>query len=315
MQDLISPIKREILLAELSEEIFVRKTNKGDNEIYIFRGIHKPNLMNEVARLREVSFRAAGGGTGKSSDQDLYDLKANGYQQLIVWNPEDQAIVGGYRFVFCRDTVNANQEYDLSTTEILHFSETIKQHYFPYTIELGRSFVQPDYQPSQGSRNGIFSLDNLWDGLGALIVDNPEMKYFFGKITMYPSFNQEARNLILDFMDIFFPDKEALVKPVSPIERRPLDVEFYNQIKDLPYKQAYNHLSKLVRNLGENIPPLFNSYMSLSPTMKTFGTSVNSYFGGVEETGIMVTIDDIYTEKKERHVQSYIDQKNENQEA
>ena len=192
MQDLISPVKREILLAELSEEIFVSKTNKGDNEIYIFKGIEKPHLMNEVARLREVSFRSAGGGTGKSSDQDLYDLKANGYQQLIVWNPVDQAIVGGYRFVFCRDTVNSNQEYDLSTTEILHFSETIKKHYFPYTIELGRSFVQPDYQPYQGSRNGIFSLDNLWDGLGALIVDNPEMKYFFGKITMYPSFNAEA---------------------------------------------------------------------------------------------------------------------------
>ena len=148
--------------------------------------------------------------------------------------------------------------------------------------------------------------------MGALIVDNPEMKYFFGKITMYPSFNAEARNLILDFMEIFFPDKEALVKPVSPIERRPLDVEFHNQIKDLPYKQAYNHLSKLVRNLGENIPPLFNSYMSLSPTMKTFGTSLNTHFGGVEETGIMVTIDDIYIEKKERHVQSYIDQKNKN---
>ena len=312
MQDLISPVKREILLSELSEEIFIRKTNKGDNEIYIFRGIDKPNLMNEVARLREVSFRSAGGGTGKSSDQDLYDLKANGYQQLIVWNPVDQAIVGGYRFVFCRDTVNSNQEYDLSTTEILHFSETIKKHYFPYTIELGRSFVQPDYQPSQGSRKGIFSLDNLWDGLGALIVDNPEMKYFFGKITMYPSFNAEARNLILDFMEIFFPDKEALVKPVSPIERRPLDVEFHNQIKDLPYKQAYNQLSKLVRNLGENIPPLFNSYMSLSPTMKTFGTSLNTHFGGVEETGIMVTIDDIYIEKKERHVQSYIDQKKQN---
>ena len=145
MQDLISPVKREILLAELSEEIFVRKTNKGDNEIYIFKGIEKPHLMNEVARLREVSFRSAGGGTGKSSDQDLYDLKANGYQQLIVWNPVDQAIVGGYRFVFCRDTINANQEYDLSTTEILHFSENIKKHYFLYTIELGRSFVQPDY--------------------------------------------------------------------------------------------------------------------------------------------------------------------------
>lgn len=309
MESLINPLPREALIAELGSDIFIRKTNKAENEIYIFRGHSKPNLMNEVARLREVSFRAAGGGTGKPSDQDEYDLKENGYQQLIVWNPEDKAIVGGYRFIFCKEAQTKDLNYNLSTTEILNFSDNLKRNYFPYTIELGRSFVQPEYQPSQGSRTGIFSLDNLWDGLGALIVDNPEMRYFFGKITMYPSFNREARDLILDFMEIFFPDSENLVSPVHPIQRRPLDTDFKQEIKDLPYKQAYNHLAKKVRNLGESVPPLFNSYMSLSPTMKTFGTSVNDHFGGVEETGIMVTIADIFEEKKERHVQSYIDQK------
>ena len=309
MESLINPVPREALIAELGSDIFIRKTNKAENEIYIFRGHSKPNLMNEVARLREVSFRAAGGGTGKPSDQDDYDLKKNGYQQLIVWNPVDKAIVGGYRFVFCKDAQTNDFNYDLSTTEILNFSDKLKKDYFPYTIELGRSFVQPEYQPSQGSRTGIFSLDNLWDGLGALIVDNPEMRYFFGKITMYSNFNREARDLILDFMEIFFPDSENLVSPVHPIQRRPLDDDFKEEIKDLPYKQAYNHLAKKVRNLGESVPPLFNSYMSLSPSMKTFGTSVNDHFGGVEETGIMVTIADIFEDKKERHVQSYIDQK------
>lgn len=309
MESLINPVPREALIAELGSDIFIRKTNKAENEIYIFRGHSKPNLMNEVARLREVSFRAAGGGTGKPSDQDDYDLKKNGYQQLIVWNPVDKAIVGGYRFVFCKDAQTNDFNYDLSTTEILNFSDKLKKDYFPYTIELGRSFVQPEYQPSQGSRTGIFSLDNLWDGLGALIVDNPEMRYFFGKITMYSNFNREARDLILDFMEIFFPDTENLVSPVHPIKRRPLDDDFKEEIKDLPYKQAYNHLAKKVRNLGESVPPLFNSYMSLSPSMKTFGTSVNDHFGGVEETGIMVTIADIFEDKKERHVQSYIDQK------
>ncbi len=97
MESLINPVPREALIAELGSDIFIRKTNKAENEIYIFRGYSKPNLMNEVARLREVSFRAAGGGTGKPSDQDDYDLKKNGYQQLIVWNPVDKAIVGGYR--------------------------------------------------------------------------------------------------------------------------------------------------------------------------------------------------------------------------
>ncbi len=305
MQDLIHPINTNTIKSELTPEIFVRNTNKGENEIYIFRGIDKPNLMDEVARLREVSFRASGGGTGNSKDIDSYDLKENGYFQLIVWNPKDEAIVGGYRFVFCKDARKKDGDYDLSTTEILKYSEKLKNEYFPCTIELGRSFVQPNYQPSQGSRKGIFSLDNLWDGLGALIVDNPEMKYFFGKITMYPSFQTEAKGLILDFMHTFFPDPDELVRPSKPIERPVSDQEFLDHIATLSYKDAYRYLSMRVKELGESIPPLFNSYMNLSPTMKTFGTSINKHFGNVEETGIMVTIADIYPEKKERHVLSY----------
>jgi hypothetical protein len=305
MQLLINPVPKEALLRELTPDIFVRKTNKGENEIYIFRGCDKPQLMSEVARLREVSFRAAGGGTGKSSDFDLYDTKENGYQQLIVWDAVDQAIVGGYRFILCKDARTESGEYDLSTTEILQFSDDLKTQFFPYTIELGRSFVQPDYQPSQGSRKGIFSLDNLWDGLGALIVDNPDMRYFFGKITMYADFNREARDLILDFMHFFFPDNDVLVRPTNPVVRKTADANFIKELSQLEYKKAYNFLSKRVRELGENIPPLFNSYMSLSPTMKTFGTSINQHFGNVEETGIMVTIADIFPEKKERHVESY----------
>ena len=305
MQLLINPVPKEALLRELTPDIFVRKTNKGENEIYIFRGCDKPQLMSEVARLREVSFREAGGGTGKSSDFDIYDTKENGYQQLIVWDAVDQAIVGGYRFILCKDARTESGEYDLSTTEILQFSDDLKTQFFPYTIELGRSFVQPDYQPSQGSRKGIFSLDNLWDGLGALIVDNPDMRYFFGKITMYADFNREARDLILDFMHFFFPDNDVLVRPANPVVRKTADANFIAEISQLEYKKAYNFLSKRVRELGENIPPLFNSYMSLSPTMKTFGTSINQHFGNVEETGIMVTIADIFPEKKERHVESY----------
>ncbi len=213
---------------------------------------------------------------------------------------------------FFRDNIDENGNYVLSTSEILQYSEKLKSDYFPYTIELGRSFVQPDYQPSQNSRKGIFSLDNLWDGLGALIVDHPEIQYFFGKITMYTNFNREARDLILGFMEEFFPDPDHLTRPVHTITKESDITEFIQEIKGLEYKAAYNLLSQKVRNLGENVPPLFNNYMSLSPTMKTFGTSINDHFGSVEETGILVTIADIYENKKERHVQSYLNWKAEN---
>jgi hypothetical protein len=311
MTPIVDRVNRELLTKELTSDIFVRNTNKANNHIYIFNGNHKPHLLREIGRLREWSFREAGGGTGKDLDLDEFDLGDYAYNQLIVWNPEDQEIVGGYRFAFCKDNQDAEGKYHLSTTEILLFSDDLISNYFPKTIELGRSFVQPNYQPSKDSKKGIFSLDNLWDGLGALVVDHPDMEYFFGKITMYTNFNKEARDLILTFMWTFFPDTEKLVSPVSPLEWS-FNEAFSNELKGLEYKPAYNLLSQNVRQLGEQVPPLFNSYMSLSPTMKTFGTAINEHFGGVEETGIMVKISDIYEEKKSRHVESYLLTKSEN---
>lgn len=310
MEKIIDKIDRNVLKSELTKDIFVRPTNNVGNHIYIFNGNEKPNLLREVGRLREVSFRLAGGGTGKSMDLDEFDTGNFAYNQLIVWNPIDEEIVGGYRFILCKNAKDGSNNYHLSTTEIFTYSEKLKSDYFPSTIELGRSFVQPDYQPSAESRKGLFSLDNLWDGLGALVVDNPDMNYFFGKITMYTDFNTEARDLILSFMHTIFPDKDKLASPVLPIQTQHNCIEFINEIKDLPYKQAHQILNLKVRALGENIPPLFNSYMNLSPSMRTFGTAINNHFGDVEETGIMVTIPDIYDNKKARHIQSYLDWKN-----
>ena len=309
-EDLIQPIDRSVLKAELTRDIFVRPTNYLQNEIYIFNGNEKPNLLLEIGRLRELSFRTAGGGTGKACDLDEFDQGPYAYNQIVVWNPEQEAIVGAYRFALCAQNCDQAGEYHLSTAEILEFSDRLMSHYFPYTIELGRSFVQPKFQPSAENKQGLFSLDNLWDGLGALVVDYPDIRYFFGKITMYSDFNKEARDMILAFMHRFFPDKEILVRPFEPLLPESQSEAFFAEIEGMDYKSAFKVLSQSVRALGENIPPLFSSYMNLSPTMKTFGTAINNNFGYVEETGVMVTIGDIYDSKKERHIQSYLDFKN-----
>ena len=305
IENLIQPIPTAKLLEELTRDIFVRPTNNASNEIYIFKGDERPHLIAEVGRLRELTFRAAGGGTGKSVDIDEYDSGPYSYSQLIVWDPLENQLVGGYRFVMVPQTKDAEDNFHLSTSEIFNYTQLIKDKYFPYAIELGRSFVQPEYQPSLSSRKGLFSLDNLWDGLGALVVMNTEYKYFFGKITMYTDFNKEARDLILSFMDHYFPDEENLVSIPSPIQRMFDCSSFLNELDGLEYKEGHKLLNTKVRDLGENIPPLFNSYMNLSPTMRTFGTAINHHFGDVEETGIMVSIDDIYDQKTDRHVRSY----------
>lgn len=307
MEPLIEKVDTNLLLAELTADIFVRPTNNVGNEIYIFNGDQCPNLMRELGRLREISFRTAGGGTGKSTDIDEFDTGEFAYNQLIVWNPVDKEIVGGYRYKLCREARDANGDYHLSTKEIFTYSDKIKNDYFPYTIELGRSFVQPQYQPSAENRKGLFSLDNLWDGLGALVVMYPEMKYFFGKVTMYTNFNVVARDHILKFIEYYFPDTENLISVSHNLEIKSDCSAMLAEIKGKPYKEGHAILNQLVRQMGENIPPLFNSYMNLSPTMKSFGTAVNDHFGYVEESGILVTIADIYTSKKDRHISSYLD--------
>lgn len=305
MQDIIDKIPREALLSELTAEKFVRKTNNGNNHIYIITHHNSPNVMMEIARLRELTFRHAGGGTGKPFDIDEYDTSSHPYKQLLVWNPEDLEIVGAYRFIACKDAEYIDGKVQLATTELFHFSEKFYKEYLPATIELGRSFIQPQYQPSEQFRKGLFSLDNLWDGLGAIVVDNPDMEHFFGKVTMYTDFNMQARDYILSFMNYYFPDKDSLVTPIHPVHIQTDVSGFLSEIKDLPYKDGHSVLNKKVRALGENIPPLVNAYMNLSGTMKTFGTAVNPTFGDVEETGLIVTIKDIYQSKKERHVNTY----------
>ena len=306
MNPLIDPVELSILKSELNEVTFLRTTNNGSNQIYDVNIHNSPNTLREIGRLRELTFREAGGGTGLACDLDELDTCDKCYNQLVVWNPEDQEIVGGYRYIRCGDAeINANGEYNLATTELFHFSEKFKKDFLPYTIELGRSFVQPKYQPRPENRKGLFSLDNLWDGLGALIIENPDIKYFFGKVTMYRHFNLLARDYILSFMQHYFNDPEQLVTPVHSLPITSDVTEFINEIKNLDYKEGHKILNVRVRSLGENIPPLINAYMNLSPTMRTFGTSINEHFGDVEETGILVTLKDMYESKVGRHINTY----------
>lgn len=308
MQAVIPAVDREAIKKELTPERFLRYSNNGNNLIYLVNYHNAPNTMREIGRLRELTFRHAGGGTGLEVDIDDNDILPNCYQQLITWNPEDEEIVAGYRLIKCKEAgMDKDGNINLSTAHLFAFSDKFIQEYIPYTIELGRSFVQPQYQPSLDNRKGIFSLDNLWDGLGAVVKLNPDIKYLFGKVTMYPHYNREARDFLLYFMQYYFPDHEKLVSPHPELL---LTYEtnisaFSEQLKGLDYKEGYKVLNSRVRALGENIPPLINTYMNLSPTMKSFGTAMNDEFGAVEETGILITLEDIFESKKQRHIETF----------
>jgi len=306
MQNIIPKVSRAILNKELTKDIFFTDTNNGGNELYIFSANEKPNLMREVARLREITFREAGGGTGKELDMDEFDTEENSFQQLIVWNPMDKEIVGGYRFICGEKIKIINGEANSPTTELFKFSDRFIKEYLPKSIELGRSFVQPNYQPAYNLRKGMYSLDNLWDGIGAISIEHPEIKYLYGKMTMYSSYNVYARDVLLYFLRNFFPDTLELVRPHKPIDRKYPDKEFEKIFKGTTFEENYKTLVRTIRQNKENIPPLFNAYMNLSSSMMIFGTAVNSHFGEVEETGMLITIEDIYEKKKHRYFYTYL---------
>lgn len=307
MEDIIAPVDREILESELASCTFLRNTNNGHNKIFVFTAHDSPNLMREVGRLREITFRDAGGGTGKSVDIDEFDVMEVPFQQLIVWDPVEGEITGGYRFLHGRDISCANKDcVQSATAELFDFSNQFVRDYLPESIELGRSFVQPNYQPQINLRRGMYSLDNLWDGLGAMIIENPEVKFFFGKMTMYPDYNKPARDIVLYFLRKYFPDTETLMTPREPVVCETPDSVLAEIFSARTYEENYKVLIQTVRKHGENVPPLVNAYMNLSPTMRTFGTAINHGFGDVEETGILIHIADIYPRKKERHLKTYI---------
>jgi hypothetical protein len=306
VKEIIPPVPEELIEQELTEDKFVRKTNYAGNMLYIVTGHDSPNIMREIGRLREITFRLAGGGTGTDVDIDEFDISDDPYHQLIVWDPQHHQILGGYRFYVPPKGVKGQDIFKrLSTSHLFNFSQKFMDKYMPQMIELGRSFVQPAYQSTNRARKGIYALDNLWDGLGAIMVHNAEMKYFFGKVTMYTHFNKNARNLILYFLKKHFEDKENLLSPIKPIELEWNEAELDSIFNGENYHENYKILSKKVRSYHENIPPLFNAYMNLSPSMKVFGTMLNEEFGSVEETGILITIADLYQAKVERHISTY----------
>ena len=308
VKEIIQPISKELLKKELTPERQLRMTNKSHNEIYIVDAHNAPNVLLEIGRLREIAFREAGGGTGKPYDLDEFDTMDNCYKQLIVWNPEAEEIIGGYRYILGTDVeVGADGQPILATSHMFHFSERFMRDYMPQTIELGRSFVSLAYQnTNKNGSKSLFALDNLWDGLGALTVIKPNVKYFFGKMTMYPSYIRKGRDMILYFLKKHFDDKENLITPMKPLEIEEDPEELKKLFCEESFKDDYRILNREVRKLGLNIPPLVNAYMSLSPTMKLFGTAINDGFGDVEETGILIAVDEILEEERMRHIDSFI---------
>ena len=312
MEEIIAPVDKELLKAELNEKRFLRDTNHAGNKLYIVDNACAPNVLREIGRLREIAFRAGGGGTGKSADLDEFDLDgAFKYKQLVLWDPDAECIIGGYRYVLCDNVM-----YDrcgqpiMPSAHLFKFTRRYLKGAFLKTIELSRSFIRPEYQSSEQGMKSLYSLDNLFDGLGGLILlYKGRMEYFFGKMTIYPSFPEEGLQMLLYFLRKHFGTWEndlmhrldRMVIPKQPVKIK-LTRKFDNILTEKDFRDDYKILKREIQKMGVNIPPLVNTYMNLSPTMKSFGAGINDEFGNVIEAGILIKFDELHPEKTRRHL-------------
>ena len=308
MEKIIDPVSVDVLKSELTPDKKLCNTNKAGNEVYVIDGIDAPNVLREIGRLREIAFRDSGGGTGLALDLDEFDTTTDHpYKQMIIWDPDANAIIGGYRYILGTDVqMQEDGQPHITSAHMFHYSDKFIEEYLPHTVELGRSFVTPEYQSSKAGAKAIFALDNLWDGLAAIALQHPGMMYYLGKMTIYPSYDQSCRELIQHFLWKHFPDPDELARP-----KQPVDVTVDGRLLDLilhddDYKADYRNLKDAVRRLGFNIPPLVNSYMNASPTMKMLGTGINDEFFDAYDTGIMICFDELYAEKRDRHMGPYL---------
>ena len=309
MNTIIDPVPVELIKAELTKSKKLEDTNKGHNELYIVTWQDSPNVVTEIGRLRELTFREAGGSTGNAIDLDEYDKMEKPYKQLIVWDPDNEAIIGGYRFLFGSDAMfDENGQPILASSHQFRFSQKFIDEYLPHVIELGRNFVAPEYQSSKAGAKSIFAFDNLWDGLVAIIMKHPDLLYFFGKITIYPSYDYITKDLIYHFLWKHYGDKDELVRPWDDQLIMPgSDPELMNLVvnKD-DLLEDYKLLKGAARMRGVNVPPNVTAYISITSEMLMFGTAVNHLMHNIEDTAVLIPFDEIYHDKKSRHIGAYL---------
>ena len=308
MKPIIPPVETSLLLSELEGHL-LRPSNKAGNLIYDITAHECPNVMREIGRLREISYRDGGGGTGKEIDIDDLDIMEKPYHQLIVWDPDNQQIIGGYRYLLGHEiAIDESGQPRIASAHLFQFSPRFVSDFLPYTIEFGRAFVQPAYQAREMGVKALFALDNIWDGIGALVYKYPQLQWMIGKVTLYPSFDPMVRDLLYSFLYRYHPDTEGLLIPYHPLAISEEAQKWADEVFEGDDPAANLHALQLAaRQRGLVVPAMFAAYLNLTKHMRTFGTSINDEFGDVLETGIMVAIKDILPEKKERYMQPYID--------
>ncbi len=297
-KNIIHPIDRKLIKKELNKANILGTTDD-NKKIILTNKADSPNTLNEIARLRELTFRKVGEGTGKRYDLDLYDEH---YYHLIVWDETELEIVGAYRLGFGNEILNKNGIQGFYTNSLFNFNTEFTNKYLPCAIELGRSFVQKKYW----NTNVLFY---LWQGIGAFLATNPQVKYLFGGVSISNSYPLEVRQMIVFVYNKWFGEKEVVVQSKNRFIIPDTELLRYNNLfVGNSFKDDYKILKQMLKPYNLTVPVLYKHYAELCEQdgVKFLDFGVDRDFEDCIDGFIVIDVDKIKPEKKEKYVNYFL---------
>lgn len=284
------PENRSQVLRELQEQCESLGQTSDNKAIYLYRHTNSSALMREIGRLREVSFRAVGEGTYHKRDIDQYDSH---YFHLILWDQDALEIVGAYRFADAAQLSQAQHETGLYSTTLFDYNEHM-QPYFEQGLELGRSFVQPQYW-------GKRSLDYLWFGIGAFIRKYPKYRYLFGPVSLSDTYPDEAKQLIIAFYSTYFGATRPCAQATIPFVRKNNETTHFT---GTDYKTEFTHFKHVLSSMGYAVPTLYKQYCDIAQRegVTFHGFNIDPDFNNCVDGLVMVDVTQLKPKKYRRYI-------------
>ena len=285
MADVIAPTPKQVLVDEIadlpSDHLLLKQ---GEFDVFYMRKPQCPGLMEELGRLRELTFREVGEGTGLDRDIDRFD---DFYLQLVVWNREKSEVVGGYRLGPTDEILPKFGKDGLYTNTLFKYRKNLLHQLDP-ALELGRSWVALEYQ------RGFSPLMLLWKGIGAYLVKNPRYRRLFGPVSISAEYSSMSKQLLRAFLtqNKYLPDLGKLIRPRNPMKQkevRPFDRRAFSTVAG-----SMEEINELVSELeadGKPVPILLKQYLKLNGQL--MGFNVDPDFGNVLDGLILIDVPSI----------------------
>lgn len=291
------PERKTEIKKYLQQAISLGRTPDG-KQMFLYSSPDTSPVLREIGRLREITFRAVGEGTGRRRDIDSFDYY---YQHLILWDEEDLEIIGAYRVIDSGSVLERHGKGERLYTGSLFSLDPERHEFLSNGLEFDRSFIQQRYW-------GKRSLDYLWHGIGAFLANNPDYRYLFGPVSISNSMPQNAKDLLIYFYKLYFSDGEKTSCSKNPFNFSQSTGEIGKEFGGKDYRQDFKKLKSLLANMGTATPTLYKQYSELYQPggVRFLDFNIDQDFNNCVDGLVVVDLHKLKEKKRNRYVNGSI---------